>query len=687
MAGFDYTQYNYDALVEEITNKLKLKEGWDSNYESSTTRMLIELLASNADQLHYMLERRTQENFLSTARLPTSVKAMASSVGYLPTRKVSSQGTLELTLVDIDGVEILPTGSNKVFLPKNTQVTYSGSNYVTDDDIYVTSSTIYPISIEITEGLHTSLTFDTSDIESTIYNYDYVEIVDYEDVEENSFVIYTPTQTFLDVTKPIGDNIPISSLEFADPDDLVYDLRIMHDGLRIIFGDNTNGQKPEGELTVDYILSTGKETSVVATGYDFYFLTDLLEDDSGQGNFFRYSLTNSTSVDGGIDEETIEQVKKNAPNFTRTGSRAVTKFDYEYWVKKSSIGGIVDATSYSEQEVGYTVFNMNNVYVSYLKTDGLELTTTEKSEVTDYMDAYKSVTAHVVYIPANVIPLQIALQVKKADTVAASDSEFYDFIKTEMINYFEYVDGRLGSSVYNSILANYLLNLKITKDGISRTALEFVDINSKALKPFSTPITTQSQDSTMVLGTTGDLYRLVVDGVNFDYTQLVGDTTATQIAQGLDGVFVVDGTYTSQVVGDVLTITTKTDGVPFTITNEGSDHTDNIITEQTINIPYPSTLNTPTDTFLLAGSVEIIDSAGTVLYIDDGSGNIGVGGTIDYVTGELILRVLPTGDYTVRYSYSSTTSFIASKKDVFTYDLPKDSFYDVTEKFSTIELL
>ena len=697
--AYDYTNYSFEQLHAEITQKLIAQSEWVDIGDSSNTQTLIQLLAYTVDKLHYMLERRTQESFMPTAILPTSVKALASTVGYLPRRKVSAEGTLGLTIVDNLGAPLLPAGN--IVIPKHTVILFDDSSFITVDEYVVTPSETFPVTINVIEGELVTLAIDINDTNGTLSKYAYVEITDYEDIEENSIEVFTDSQTFNNVLKSVGNEPPVESLEFAEVDDVVYDVKITHNGMRILVGDGSNGVKPIGStLYIKYIQSNGADVSVSELGKSFNFETDLLEDDIVvlPKNTYRYTMTNTSTIDGGIAEETLEDIKRNAPNFARTGNRAVTKFDYEFWVKKSGIAGIVDAASYSEQEVGYNVFNMNNVYVSYLKNDGTGLSVAEKQEMVTYMDRYKSVTAHVVYLESNAIDLQIALTAKKHLDVPLSNSEFYEALRTALIDYFAYADGSLGKSIYLSSLMRYLTDYTVTKNGVDRLIVDFVDIVMKALYPVSSPIITQSIDAVITRNITGDDYVFVVNGTPYTYTQQAGDTThgalATNIQLYLDGNVVVGGSpnvpigekIDAQVLGNVVTIATTEAGVPFSINNTGTTVLSNNYIEQTLQIPTSVVQSTPTVEYLKRGSVELLSDAGAVLYTDDGLGNFGTG-TINYTTGTILHNILPDGNYYIRYNFLSVNSFIASKRDVFTYSLPKASFYDVTEARSTITIV
>jgi len=126
MPRLDYTDYDYDSLVEQLTNVIKLTETWKDNYQSSTGQTLIQLFSYIANLLMYYIERRAQEGYLGTAQLRTSLVNLVQLVGYKPSRKVSATGTLKFSIsaahTDISIPDnTLCQGGDLYFLIRTTQ--------------------------------------------------------------------------------------------------------------------------------------------------------------------------------------------------------------------------------------------------------------------------------------------------------------------------------------------------------------------------------------------------------------------------------------------------------------------------------------------------------------------------------------------------------------------------------------
>lgn len=550
--AFDYSKYSYDDLVAEITRLVSLQGEWVDTYQSSTGQVLIQLLAAMVDQLNYQLERRTQENFLPTARLASSVGALSNLLGYRPDRMISARGTLEITLTDQSGNPI--QNVETITIPRYTRITQGDFEFVTAQEYIFLNSQIYPADINVIEGVKRTLTFDSSDTAGTLYNKNYVLIEDYQAIENSSFYISTPTQVFTDVAEPVGNQPPLGALAYAGPTDKVYDVRITNRGIQIVFGDGINGEKPVGIVTVEYIESSGPDVEITTTGLDFIFETSTIQDEDVPANDYYYILQNTTAIDGGFAAETVAETQRNAPDFIRTGNRAVTNSDYEFWAKQANIGGIIDAKAYGEQEKGISVSEANNVYLTYLTDDGLALSDTELTDFRSFMDVYKTTTTHLIVQEATIIPLQINAKLKRSSNLTAANSEVYDYVKTQISDHLALVEGNLGNPVYHSELVELLYNLTITKAGIERSIADYVTVTIKALYDLSIPYESKASiPVTFSAVTPGNDYVLKINGTSYTYTALGGDTT-TDVARILASYVHYDLAVSASAVSNVITI-------------------------------------------------------------------------------------------------------------------------------------
>ena len=221
----DYTNYDYQALVDRMTEILKDKEGWGDAYQSSTGQTLIQLMADVTDHLHYMLERRTLESFLESAKLRTSVVARASELGYRPDRIKSHTGTLEVTILDNSGS--VSTVAGEVNLAAMKKIMYDGRTF------YVTAPSSIrqgesKATLRVKEGSLKIKTFDLAAGEEPVFP-------EYDNIEEDVFFVYNNGEEFFDVRKT--DDVNKRALAFLRSDEAFYDIKYGVEGMRIVFGE------------------------------------------------------------------------------------------------------------------------------------------------------------------------------------------------------------------------------------------------------------------------------------------------------------------------------------------------------------------------------------------------------------------------------------------------------------------
>lgn len=550
--AFDYSKHDYNELVQEVTRLVQNQGEWQDAYQSSTGQVLIQLIAQMVDQLNYMLERRTQENFISTAQLQTSINALANLLGYRPQRKVSSSGLVTLQLQDAGGNPI--AALDTITIPKYSKITFNGNNYVNVEPVEIFAGS-NNVQFTLKQGDVVTDTYDPSDTDGTLYNANYINLEDYLDIENDSFWIYTATQSFTDVAARIGDLPPIDTLGFADADDEVFDVAATNEGLKILFGDGVNGEKPTGNLTVTYLETLGPDVEVLTTGNEFVIDSNPEKLIDGSTNEYFYSLTNDENIDGALVAETVEQVRINAPSFVRTSNRAVTKDDYVYWVEEANIGDIVDSRAYGEEEIGVSVVNANNVYVVYLTSDGTELSPTELIDLDTFLEAYKVVSTHVIYEPAQIIPMQLNVRIKRDGTLTASNAEVYSYVKNTISNFLAFNSESLDREIYQSDIINLLHDLTLVKNGVARPVAEHVNVDIYGLYPFITPWEATTDINVVINdAVNASIYAVNVNDLEYAYTASVGTDDVDHIAQEIYQLLVTNTSIEVSRTTDTLTI-------------------------------------------------------------------------------------------------------------------------------------
>lgn len=686
----DLTNYNYEDLVEKITEDYKDKTSSGNAYEGSTGQMLIELLADTTDHLHFMLERRTQESYVSTARLDSSVRAAVSSIGYRPRRKVSATGKVKISLIDDDENPVNSTGN--IIIPYGKEITFDDNTFIVDGDYRIEAGES-EVEVDVKEGTLKEYTanFATSPEEDD----NFILFDEYVDMEEYSLQVTEQNTIYKDVYDE-KKGLRVRAISFSGEGDPVYDLKYVREGMRVLFGDGTFGKKPTGDVTVSWVESSGDDTWIVDTGLEFDMEDEVLTDDVlvTPPNEYDYKITNTTPIRGGGEEETIEEMKTDLTAFIRSNDRAVTNFDHEFWVLRSGIGDIADANAYGEHETNRLIFTMNNVYVTYATNDGLDLLPEQVRQLKDYMDEVKVATTRIIFRPADKIHLGVTVDFKRHRSLPISDSQLYQVLVERINDYFKVERGIIGRGFQHSEFVEFLQNLTIDFKRITYPMTDFVKVDVIGMVPFEVP--TPTYDGIISISDDysiqpNDVWNVTIDDETFTVVTTSSDTIKGVVDQMMEKIFLGTNLMLARVDDKSIRLTHPQNTGTYEISIGSGDLSDYITFNQYISIPKPVNGFTNDDA-IYTGSVDVVDESGDVLLVDDGNGNLTessqIDVSIDYNKAVFQIPSLPEGKYYIRFQQNEFQNFgVADNGMISLMPFKKMSYTGDDHYFSSLELL
>lgn len=376
MPNTDYLAF--DAFtIKELMNQ-RLSEGnvfTDQLFEGSNISVLVDAFAYLYDILTFMVNQGASESVFIDASLYENVNRMVKMLGYNP------KGWIPATL-DIR----FETGSdiNSISVPRyvsfGTGLTDSFGNSVyystVDDNLNISfSSEGLSDSIKLYNGLWKKYPSNTiSDVTSDGASFDVEGIpferfvldeLDQTDPDDPEYVGHPFVHLYVerdgeietDHFKPVSQGTLFgSSGSFYGPEDRVYELRLNENKqYEIRFGDGVHGRRlKNGDKLHVYYLKTSSEGTVgseffdgtedtknevksmerLTTGWYKMFLdindpSDSIDKLKSGGNvYFRNTSSSSTPV----EPESSEQIKRNAPDWFRSGGTLVTKDDFRNYV-------------------------------------------------------------------------------------------------------------------------------------------------------------------------------------------------------------------------------------------------------------------------------------------------------------------------------------------------------------------
>lgn len=369
--NLNVTELDFADIKQNLKNFLKQQSEFnDYDFDGSGLNVLLDVLAYNthynALNAHYSLN----ESFLDSAQIRGNVVTRAKLLGYTPRSVLSPRAQVDISVNVAAEVGTKPTILELTRGTKlNTVVSGEEFQYVVLETQQatlsaVTANTYQYNDVVIAEGSIRELKYRVdNDIENQKF-----QLSDYDadtstlrvrvqsNEESSSFDVYTKFESLKDVNSTSK----------------VYYLQENPSGYyEVYFGDGVTGFKPSNNniVTIDYVTTEGKESN----GANSFSMVDSI------GGFSTITITLDTAASGGVDAETMESIRFNAPLTFIAQNRAVTADDYSAIIKKefSNIDSISTWGGEDNDPPDY-----GKVYIAIKPLLAEQLTTAEKSDIT-----------------------------------------------------------------------------------------------------------------------------------------------------------------------------------------------------------------------------------------------------------------------------------------------------------------
>ena len=379
----DFLRFSPYSIKNYLTRKLSDNSSFtDQIYEGSNLAILVDLFSYMAGQMLYALNSAAAESMFSDTQYYENMNRLVKFLGYYPVTFTPSTciftidpttaeksddiiipkySAVQTSLVDVNGKSVYYS-FNESYTVKNGKINevilYNGrwKQYTT---VYTASGLKYETFTLF--GLK-------SDAESNQYvsgrHIDvYIKRVNSaEDEEIIPFKTITDDIFLNNNTKYESDGLNIYS---SDNNSRVCSIRLNENKTyELKFGDGINGQmlKPGDQVYVFYLDSNGLDAVLqvgefngniipgnLITGLDdtFYFESILgVSDETIKNDSLsivpQFKITNTSASTLASIEETVEDIRENAPKYYKLGNRLVTKSDYEFYMKNRFKNVIID---------------------------------------------------------------------------------------------------------------------------------------------------------------------------------------------------------------------------------------------------------------------------------------------------------------------------------------------------------
>ena len=326
----NFSNVDFDEIKESIKDYLRSNSNFtDYDFEGSNLSAIIDTLAYNTYISSYNANMITNEVFIDSATLRENVVSLARNIGYVPRSRKAAVADVSFSVNASNTTAVTVTLKAGVVLTTANQ--FGGNSYTfaipEDITVPVTSTGVaFFTNIKVYEGTYITQTFTAS---SRNPNQRY--ILPNAGIDTDLIRVIVKDNEASSVRDKYSK---FTSLFGVDSQTMLYFLQeIENERYEIMFGDGVFGKKIEEPnfVEVSYIVSNGSE----ANGLNNFTYSGRMVGNDGQSITSGVSLvfTNSPSS-GGSAIESIESIKKYAPQIYASQNRAVTAADFEALVPR-----------------------------------------------------------------------------------------------------------------------------------------------------------------------------------------------------------------------------------------------------------------------------------------------------------------------------------------------------------------
>lgn len=548
----DITEYNlpkntyasFDArnlrdLIIERLNENSNVSFTDQNFEGSNLNAIIDIISYSFHTLLFYLNQTSSEAIYTETQLYENINRIVKTIGYNPVGKQTSIAPMNLTASGA-------LNAGYYTIPRFAYTTSNGKIY--------TSGTKNITVYKPTTGVSELLTVVDNNLfyEGQVIEYPLIDAVgeEFETISllpgENVIVDHFNISIFVK-EKEDGkwyEYKRTPSLYLNTIDERVYECRLNHNkNYEITFGNNINGRQLQlsESVAIYYVSSTGTEGQISANTFNnasinIYNSTqyDQIFEDTKSNSLTYFSIADIVNITASNpsastyydQEETVEEIKRNAPNTFSSEYKLTSKTDYETYINKNfkniifdckvsnnsdylnnfrkyitedlKLNSILDYNNALYNQFNYSdSFDVNNIFVTIVPkfkknnsvvTRSNYISTSLKNEILNDVRQYKLLNSEITFLDPVYMEVDLLLkQASDANTVRYRDYTQLVIVKSanSIISNSTIVDkvyNILESNINNTLLGNTIdvnkINTEILNtEGVSNMYTKRIDTN------------------------------------------------------------------------------------------------------------------------------------------------------------------------------------------------------------------
>ena len=477
-AALRVTELDFDTIRENLKTYLRSQSTFqDFDFEGSGMAVLLDILAYNTHYMAFYLNMEGNENYLDTAQIRSNVLSLAKHLNYVP-------GSMKGALSKLN-VKITPSLSenqvtNVITLDKYTRLLGSDIDGVNYPFVTLYSNTISKSSgsfnfanVYIKQGEVITLQYPMTPtnqarrFEIPSANVDTTSIV--ITVQQSSSNTDTHEYTLADDITTVDANSRIYFVE--ENENLNY---------TFYFGDNVIGKKPnDGNIVICTYLDTVGSVSNNISKFTFVEPIAGLYSDN-------VIVSSVSSSYGGVEKETVEQVRFRAPYFYTSQNRAVNENDYKTLMLKDY--NYIDSISVWGGEDNDPVI-YGKVFLSIKTKGNYILTNFEKENIKESLIKNRNILT---VTPEIIDPDYVFMQVKgraiyNPKLTSLSSGQILDLVKASVTDYSSDDLNLFNSTFKKTKLQSYIENSEksITASDIDIFAQKRIKLDTNNTKTYT----------------------------------------------------------------------------------------------------------------------------------------------------------------------------------------------------------
>ena len=369
----NFSNLDFNQIKTSLRDYLRANSDFtDYDFEGSNLSSIIDLLAYNTYINSYNANMVTNEVFIDSATLRENVVSLAKNIGYTPRPRRAAKALVSFA-VDVGDTTAVAVTLKKGIVA-TTSATFGGSNFTFSipEDITVgvddTGLAVFD-SITVYEGVYIQQEFSVS---SRTPNQKY--ILTNSGIDTNLIRVNVKDSANSTIVRKFTQSKGLFDVKSDSP--VYYLQEVENERYEILFGDGIFGlpvQEPN-VVQVGYIVSNGENGNNLSR---LSYAGQLVNNNGASITTNITTMVVDQQSYGGAQIESVDSIKKYAPQIYASQNRAVTTVDYEAMIPKiypeaesvSAFGG-EELTPPKYGRVMVAVKPMNGVYLSStVKTD------------------------------------------------------------------------------------------------------------------------------------------------------------------------------------------------------------------------------------------------------------------------------------------------------------------------------